>query len=69
MQSDLNVVAYVRVKNQQDAQSVISQLHHYKLGYKRINVSYVQINMLAKEQLKDMVIALLQVQILYNFLR
>lgn len=40
-QSDGNYAASVKVPSQQDAQFVISKLHHkIKIGYKRIAISY-----------------------------
>ena len=51
----------VRVGTQQEAQYLISQLHHYKLGHKRISISYMQNNVLDLDSLKEMVTALLQV--------
>lgn len=60
-QLDGNLIAIVEVESQYSAQFVISKLHHYKLGYKRLIVAYAQNNSLDPGQLRDMVIALLQV--------
>jgi meiosis arrest female protein 1 len=48
------------VNNQQAAQFIISQLHRQKLGHKRIVISYAQSNSPDPEQLRAMVISILQ---------
>lgn len=54
-------MANLRVGSQQEAQFVISQLHRQKLGHKRIVISYEQNNSPDPEQLKAMVVSVLQV--------
>jgi len=54
-------VANLRVSSQQEAQFIISQLHRQKLGHKRIVISYEQNNSPDPEQLKAMVVSVLQV--------
>lgn len=61
---DGNYVAFVKVWNQVEAQTVISQLHHYKLGFKRLNVSYVQKNNLDPSYIREIVISLLLVSVI-----
>lgn len=61
-QLDGNLIASVKVESQYGAQFVISKLHHYKLGYKRLIVAYAQNNTLDPGQLRDMVVALFQVR-------
>lgn len=53
--------ATVKVNSQQEAQYVISQLHRQKLGYRRMVISYMQNESPDPNQLRAMVIALLQV--------
>lgn len=53
--------ATVKVSSQQEAQYVISQLHRQKLGYKRMVISYMQNDSADPNQLRAMIIALLQV--------
>nr|XP_008196767.1 PREDICTED: meiosis arrest female protein 1 isoform X2 [Tribolium castaneum] len=60
MQTDGVPVASIRVNNQQAAQFIISQLHRQKLGHKRIMVSYGQSNSPDPEELRAMVISILQ---------
>lgn len=54
-------MANLRVSSQQEAQFIISQLHRQKLGHKRIVISYEQNNSPDPEQLKAMVVSVLQV--------
>lgn len=54
-------MANLRVGSQQEAQFIISQLHRQKLGHKRIVISYDQNNSPDPEQLKAMVVSVLQV--------
>ncbi|KAJ8976619.1 hypothetical protein NQ317_017449 [Molorchus minor] len=60
VQSDGTPIANIRVNSQQEAQFTISQLHRQKLGHKRIVISYSQSNSPDPEQLRAMVIAILQ---------
>ncbi|KAH1026039.1 hypothetical protein HUJ05_010628 [Dendroctonus ponderosae] len=60
MQSDGTPVAHLRVRSQQEAQFIISQLHRQKLGHKRIIIAYEQDDSPDPEQLKVMVISVLQ---------
>ncbi|XP_044272582.1 meiosis regulator and mRNA stability factor 1 [Tribolium madens] len=60
VQSDGIPVANIRVNNQQAAQFIISQLHRQKLGHKRIAVSYAQSNSPNLEELRAMVISVIQ---------
>lgn len=53
--------ATVKVSSQQEAQFIISQLHRQKLGYKRMVISYMQNDAADPNQLRAMIIALLQV--------
>lgn len=62
VQADGTPVANLRVSSQQEAQFVISQLHRQKLGHKRIVIAYEQNNSPDPEQLKVMVISVLQVK-------
>ncbi|XP_018577487.1 meiosis regulator and mRNA stability factor 1 [Anoplophora glabripennis] len=59
-QADGTPIANIRVNSQQEAQFAISQLHRQKLGHKRIVISYSQNNSPDPEQLRAIVIALLQ---------
>lgn len=61
MQPDGFPIATVKVSTQQEAQYIISQLHRQKLGYKRMVISYTQNDTPDPNQLRAMVIALLQV--------
>lgn len=61
VQADGTPIANIRVNSQQEAQFAISQLHRQKLGHKRIIISYSQNNSPDPEQLRAMVIRLLQV--------
>lgn len=54
--------ATVKVSSQQEAQYVISQLQRQKLGYKRMVISYMQNDSPDPNQLRAMVISLLQVR-------
>lgn len=65
VQMDGTPVANLKVNNQQAAQYVISQLHRQKLGHKRIVISYAQNDSPDLEQLKAMVINILQVGFYY----
>ncbi|KAF5297348.1 hypothetical protein FQA39_LY12187 [Lamprigera yunnana] len=58
-QSDGLPIGIVKVATQQEAQLVISQLHHQRLGNKRITVSYTQ-SKSDSDQLRFMIIALLR---------
>ncbi|KAG5876129.1 hypothetical protein JTB14_007536 [Gonioctena quinquepunctata] len=60
MQADGTPVANIRVNSQKEAQFTISQLHRQKLGHKRIVISYAQTTSADPEQLKAMVIGVLQ---------
>ncbi|XP_076269320.1 meiosis regulator and mRNA stability factor 1-like protein isoform X12 [Rhynchophorus ferrugineus] len=60
IQADGTPIANLRVSSQHDAQYVISQLHRQKLGRKRIIISYTQTNSPDPDQLKMMVISILQ---------
>ncbi|XP_030758760.1 meiosis regulator and mRNA stability factor 1 isoform X2 [Sitophilus oryzae] len=60
VQADGTPVANLRVLNAHDAQYVISQLHRQKLGHKRIVISYTQNNSPDPDQLKIMVVNILQ---------
>nr|CAH7737791.1 unnamed protein product [Callosobruchus chinensis] len=60
VQTDGNSIAYVRLSSQQEASFVISQLHRVKLGHKRIVISHIQSNSPDPEQLKAMVVSILQ---------
>lgn len=68
VQIDGTPIANLKVNNQQAAQYVISQLHRQKLGHKRIVISYAQNNSPDLEQLKAMVINILQVGFCYYFI-
>ncbi|KAK4874882.1 hypothetical protein RN001_014242 [Aquatica leii] len=59
VQSDGSPIAIVKVATQQEAQLVISHLHHQRLGGKRITVSYIQPKS-DSDQLRFITIALLQ---------
>lgn len=61
VQSDGSAIAIVQIRSQQEAQFAISQLHRQKLGPKRIIISYAQNNSPDPEQLRAMVIEILQV--------
>jgi meiosis arrest female protein 1 len=63
VQTDGTPVANIKVNNQQAAQFIISQLHRQKLGHKRIVISYAQSNSPDPEQLRAMVISILQVRL------
>lgn len=64
MQSDGMPVANLRVRSQQEAQFIISQLHRQKLGHKRIIIAYEQDHSrIDPDQLKVMVISVLQVRV------
>lgn len=60
-QTDGSPIATVKVGSQQEAQFVISQLHHQWLGNKRVTISYSQTNS-DPDQLRFMIVALLQVR-------
>ncbi|XP_074027472.1 meiosis regulator and mRNA stability factor 1-like protein isoform X2 [Leptinotarsa decemlineata] len=60
IQADGTPIANIRVNSQKEAQFTISQLHRQKLGHKRIVISYAQSNSPDPEQLKAMVIGVLQ---------
>ncbi|XP_063916773.1 meiosis regulator and mRNA stability factor 1 isoform X1 [Zophobas morio] len=60
VQTDGTPIANIKVNSQQAAQFIISQLHRQKLGHKRIVISYAQNNSPDPEQLKAMVISILQ---------
>ncbi|XP_017774585.1 PREDICTED: meiosis arrest female protein 1 isoform X2 [Nicrophorus vespilloides] len=68
-QPDGSPIALVKVGSQQDAHNIISKLHHYKLGFKRLIIAYTQSNTLDPDQLKEMVITLLQVNKLRDICR
>lgn len=55
-------IANIKLSSQQEAQFAISQLHRHKLGQRRIVISYSQNNSPDPEQLRAMVIRLLQVR-------
>lgn len=59
-QIDGTPIASLKVGSPQDAQYAISQLHHYKLGYKRLTISYAHNSTLDLGQLRDLVISILQ---------
>lgn len=63
LQLDGSPVAYLRVNSLQEAQFAISQLHKQKLGNRRIVMAFAENNLLDREQLKAMVIAVLQVSL------
>lgn len=69
VQSDGSPIAIVQVGSQQEAQFTISQLHRQKLGPKRIIISYSQNNSPDPEQLRAMVIEILQVSLFVVFLK
>ncbi|XP_056643206.1 meiosis regulator and mRNA stability factor 1 [Diorhabda sublineata] len=60
VQNDGTPIANIRVNGQREAQFTISQLHRQKLGHKRIIISYAQSSSPYPEELKAMVIELLQ---------
>ncbi|XP_072396076.1 meiosis regulator and mRNA stability factor 1 [Diabrotica undecimpunctata] len=60
VQNDGMPVANIRVNGQREAQFTISQLHRQKLGHKRIIISYAQSSSPYPEELRAMVIELLQ---------
>lgn len=60
VQNDGTPIANIRVNGQREAQFTISQLHRQKLGHKRIIISYAQSTSPYPEELKAMVIELLQ---------
>ncbi|CAG9863540.1 unnamed protein product [Phyllotreta striolata] len=59
-QADGTPIVNLTVQSQQEAQYVISQLHKRKLGHKRILISYAQSASPYPEELKAMVVELLQ---------
>ncbi|KAK5640693.1 hypothetical protein RI129_009240 [Pyrocoelia pectoralis] len=59
VQNDGTVVAIITIGTQQEAQLVISHLHHQRIGSKRITISYMQPKS-DSEQLRHIVVALLQ---------
>lgn len=61
-QTDGNPVATVKLASQVDAQHLISHLHHIRFGHKRLQISYVQNNLMDPAQLREIVITLLQVR-------
>lgn len=61
MQPDGSPVANVVVNSPQDAQYAISQLHHHRLGSKRISISYIQNAATDFNHLRAMVVQLLKV--------
>lgn len=67
VQTDGIPIANIRVNNQQAAQFIISQLHRQKLGHKRIVISYAQSNSPDPEQLRAMVVSILQVSTRISF--
>lgn len=54
--------AIAKVGSQQEAQYLISQLQKQKLGNKRMVISYIENNSPDPDQLKAMIISLLQVK-------
>ncbi|XP_066139891.1 meiosis regulator and mRNA stability factor 1 isoform X1 [Euwallacea fornicatus] len=60
LQPDGTPVANLKVGSQQEAQLIISHLHRQKLGHKRISIAYEENNSPTPEQLKVMVISILQ---------
>ncbi|CAG9812530.1 unnamed protein product [Phaedon cochleariae] len=60
VQADGGPIANIRVNSQHEAQFTISQLHRQKLGHKRIVISYAQTNSPDPEQLRAIIIGLLQ---------
>lgn len=59
VQTDGALAAIITIGTQQEAQLVISHLHHQRIGSKRITISYMQPKS-DSEQLRHMVTALLQ---------